>query len=286
MVVTHWYNDSIGNGLCLRLHDVPNTLSGDILRLRRNAPEIELSIEINGNMIRSIPTAPLPERPDDPDDDVNEALEDLPIVLIDPRKHFLKRVRYNSEVQNLLKCQGGSCPGKPLSPHIIQLHGKSPTGKLVFEKFWRYDQILPYYCSVALYKRWTLELIAALKCLHSLGIVHRDVKIENVLWTHQGDHIILCDLEEHWGCRDPPEICYKYTTKAEDAGWTMKSDIYDIGCFIKGLIYSDLPPTSQIQKEWVVPPPFDVIVEACSRPKPEDRPTLDEVAAMVEAVLE
>lgn len=108
-----------------------------------------LNYEIVGDEIRQLEQAPLPPPRDDYDDDaesVNEALATLPEMQVDPNKHFVKKSKYVSEIQNLLKCQGGSCPGVPKSAHIIQLLGKSPSGELVFEKFTSSQPCIPNRC--------------------------------------------------------------------------------------------------------------------------------------------
>ena len=70
--------------------------------------------------------------------------------------------------------------------------------------------------------------------------------------------------------------------QVSDAGWTEKSDIYDLGGVIKGMIYGNVPITHSV--EWPVPPPLDAVVEACTRQRPEDRLSLDELYATVEQI--
>ena len=94
----------------IRLADIPNTLSGDILRLHQNLPDIEGSFEIDGDEIHHIDNVPPLRVYDDDFEDMTPALADLPLVQVDPSKHHTKKGRYQSEVYNLLRCQGGSCP--------------------------------------------------------------------------------------------------------------------------------------------------------------------------------
>jgi hypothetical protein len=122
------------SGNFLRLVDVPNTLPGEILRLKKAMPPIEGNFEINGNEINTIKSIPPRPTYDDDTEDITEELALLPTVEVDEEKHHLKKGRYKSEIQTLLKCQGGSYPGRPLSPHVIPLLGKSKDGELVFEK--------------------------------------------------------------------------------------------------------------------------------------------------------
>ena len=135
-------NDDYAQGVqdqyqCIRVADIPGTLSGDILRLERNLPTLNATgnFEIIGDEVRPFTHAPPPPDNDDDFEDVNTALGSLPEVEVDPHKHFLKKSKYVSEIQNLITCQGGSCPGVPISTHIIQLLGESSIGELVFEKF-------------------------------------------------------------------------------------------------------------------------------------------------------
>ncbi|KGO75386.1 hypothetical protein PITC_080720 [Penicillium italicum] len=282
MVESFWYEDEQDEtafGTFVRLVDIPGSLSGDILRLHRDLPLIEGHFEVDGDVIRQITNPPQPPIREEDSEDLTPILARLPEIEIDASRHFTKKGRYRSEVENLLKCQGGSCPGIPLSPHIIKLLGKSPAGELVFEKLDPRYFALGRFFSIAIYKQWTLHIIAALKILHSLGIVYRDLHIENLLFSTDGQTLILADLEGRWGQRSAPEIVLEDTL---DSNWTEKSDIYDIGVVIKCIIYANIPITSEV--EWPVPPPFDRIVEACTRTDPAERPELIELEAMVESI--
>ena len=61
------------------------------------------------------------------------------------------------------------------------------------------------------------------------------------------------------------------------------TDIYDVGrVVIPQMIYGNAPVTGAVERP--VPPPLNKIVEACTRDLPEERPTLDELYAMVERI--
>lgn len=265
---------------CIRLSDLPGTLSGDILRLKRNLPALDPkhSYEIRGDEIRVLPTSPAPPDSNDDSEDIHAELLLLPLVAVDPTKHFVKKGKYASEIRNLLACQGGSCQGIPRSPHIIRLLEKSAQDDLVFEKM-NPRYILASVYPLSQYKTWILHLIDGLMCLHSLGIVHRDLRIDNLVFTPDGSTLCIIDLESRWGNRLAPEISRDATL---DAGWTEKSDIYDIGHVIKGMIFGNTPVTNVV--EWAVPAPLDAVVEACTRALPEQRPTLRELYHMVSAL--
>ncbi|KAK4183564.1 kinase-like domain-containing protein [Podospora australis] len=257
-----WYEDGTQQlGQYVRLFDIPGTLSGDILRLERPLPAVS-------------------NEPEDDFEDVSDLVAKLPLIQVDPSKHFTKKGKYRSEIENLLKCQGGSCPGTVLSPHLVHLLGASADGQLVFEKLSTRGPVLARFFSLETYKRWILDIIDALSCLHSLGIVHRDLRIDNCLFAQDGSRLVVCDLESRWGQRAAPEIAFD--GGVEDSGWTTRSDIYDIGNCIKCMVYANAPITNQV--EWPVPQPLRAVVEACMRKSPDDRPTLLELQKMVEAI--
>jgi hypothetical protein len=259
--------------------DIPGTLSGDILRLKQDLPQIEGNFAINGNEINMIET--IPPRPiyDDDTDDISDELALLPTIEVDKDKHHLKKGKYKSEIQTLLKCQGGTCPGRSLSPYVISLFGKSKDGELVFEKLSPQYPILFQFCSVAVYKRWIQHLVQGLGALHSIGIVHLDIHTGNVLFTADGQKLVLANLERRWGQRNAPEIAWD---DGIDSGWTVKLDIFEIGTLIRWMIYANAPRTKQI--DWPVPAPFDKIADACQRADPQAQPTLDEISAMLDPI--
>ncbi|KAG6367252.1 hypothetical protein INS49_001438 [Diaporthe citri] len=284
---TYWYeiegdsNDLQERYHVVRLADIPGTLSGDILRLKHNLPVLNTdhAYDIVGDEVRQLQAAP--PLPDDRDDaeDTSEMLAVLPVVEVDPAIHFAKKGKYASEIRNLLACQGGSCPGVPKSDHVIQLLGKSRAAELVFNKFtprYVFGQVYP----LATYKTWILQVIDGLRCLHSVEIVHRDLRIDNLV-VAESSRLVIIDLESRWGNRLAPEVSRRPIL---DAGWTEKSDIYDLGYLVKEMIYGNVAITNLV--DWPVPPPLQAIVEACTRVSPDDRPTLDELAAMVNGIVE
>ncbi|KAI9815422.1 MAG: hypothetical protein M1826_002052 [Phylliscum demangeonii] len=281
-IETYWRDNGTPQGQLVRLFDRPGTLSGDILRLWLNLPPLSGPVEIDGDSIRMLaeaPPAPPTEKFDDDSEDLTSALAPLPIITPDPALHFVKQGKYRSEIENLLKCQQGACPGLSLSPSIVRLLGRSPDGGLVFEKHkLHYFGLFPSR-SVAVYKQWIKQFIVALRCLHSLGIVHRDLRTANLLFSADGTRLIICDLEGRWGQYYAPELV---SSNGLEAGWTEKSDIYDLGVCIRHLIYGNFPINRQV--EWPVPPPFDDFVAACTRAAPEDRPTLDQLSDMVDQI--
>ncbi|KAJ5339296.1 hypothetical protein N7452_006024 [Penicillium brevicompactum] len=272
---TYWYEHQ-----CIRLADITGTISGDILRLQQNLPDSvdNADHEIIGDQVRPLVNVPLLPELDDDSEDLDTILAALPTVEVDSSKHFIKKGKYKSEICNLLECQGGSCPGVPKSSYIIQLLGKSPEGNLVFEKF-KSRFVLGYIYTLDVYKDWLLQIISGMKTLHSLGIIHRDLRIDNIIFSSDTFRVLICDLEGRWGNRLAPEVSCEPVL---DAGWTTKSDIYDLGYLVKGMIYGNVPVTMAV--EWPVPNSLAAAVEACTRNKPEERPCLDDLYAMLEKI--
>jgi len=263
----------------IRLFDKPHTSSGDILRLNQNLPDISGSFEIDSDAVRHIDNPPpLPEYDDDTED-MTSALASLPTIQVDPSKHHIKRGKHKSEIDNLLRCQGGSCPGSPISPHITHLLGKSTTNELVFKKLAPRYLILHRFCSLQVYKQWMIDLVTAVKALHAHGIVHRDLHIENLLFSNDGQRLVVADLECRWGLRWAPEIV---CDDGNDSGWTRKSDICDVGTCIQCLIYANVPVTRQV--EWAVPAPFDGLVGMCKRSDPEGQPSAGQLLDLLEGM--
>lgn len=140
--------------------------------------------------------------------------------------------------------------------------------------------MLARFSSLEKYKRWILHILDSVSCLHHLGILHRDLRIDNLLFTQDGSRLVVCDLESRW----VPRAACKITFDAgwQDLGWTTRSDIYDIGNCIKGMVSANAPLASQVQRP--VPEQLQPIVEACMRKSPDNRPTLLELREMVGAI--
>lgn len=87
-----WIEDGTPLGLCVRLVDIPSTLSGDILRLHHDLPPLEGHTEIDGDIVRTIDQPPHPAEDDEEEDDsedISAVVSELPLVPhVDPTKHF------------------------------------------------------------------------------------------------------------------------------------------------------------------------------------------------------
>jgi serine/threonine protein kinase len=279
--MTFWFEDGTELGQCVRILDVPGTLSGDILRLCRQLPSVSGHCEIDGDNIRPLDHClKHPKLEEGDSEDVSELVAELPVVAVDQSKHFVKKGKYRSEVQNFIKCQGGSVPGRPLSSNVIQLLGRSSNGELVFEKLRSNRETFYRSHTLDVYKSWILQLINGLECLHNVGIVHRDLRSDNIVFSEDGKRLLICDLESRWGMRLAPEVALR--GGIEDSGWSPMSDIYDIGGCIKSMVYANHPLTNFV--EWPVPHPLQAIVDACMRPAAGERPSLAELREMVDKI--
>ncbi|KAJ5876462.1 uncharacterized protein N7529_002046 [Penicillium soppii] len=100
--------DSAGDRRCIRLADIPGTISGDILRLKQNLPDSvdHGDHEIIGDKVRPILNPPPPPELDDDSEELDTILASLPIVDVDSSKRFVKKGKYKSEIRNLLECEG------------------------------------------------------------------------------------------------------------------------------------------------------------------------------------
>lgn len=280
-ITSIWYEDGTPLGRYVRLFDLPGTLSGDILRLNRNLPSVPGHFEIKGDVIRPLEIRPNPPHPlEDDSEDTTDLISLLPVINVDASNHFMKKPKYRSEITNLLRLQGGSCPGTRCSPYLIHLLGASATGDLVFEKLATRGPTLGRFSTLATYKRWLLHLLDALAAMHAAGIVHRDLRVDNLLFEEGGERLVVCDLEGRWGQRVAPEVAWEGSP--EDSGWSERSDVYDVGGCVKGMVYANAPITPQV--EWPVPDPLRQVVEACMQELPEARPTVGELREMVEAI--
>ncbi|KAI9714037.1 MAG: hypothetical protein M1820_000767 [Bogoriella megaspora] len=277
---TFWYEGEEDAVRCLRIYDMPGSLSGNLLRLLQNLPAITTDCEIDGDVIRPLQNPPPPPEPlSDDSRDVSAELELLPTISNIGKEHFVKSPKYENEIFNLLKCQAGKCPGLPLSPNIVQLLGKSNDGKLVFPKYLTPISVVGPVHSICVYKSWILQLLRGVQTLHSVGIIHRDLRIDNIVFSQDRETLIICDLESQWGNRAAPEILHNSKL---DAGWTQLSDIWDVGNCIKSLLYGNNPINSVV--EWKIPPPFGRVVEACQRTVPHERAGVEELIEMVESI--
>ncbi|KAF8070067.1 kinase-like domain-containing protein [Lyophyllum atratum] len=273
----YWYARDDKEPLYVKIIDQPGTLSGNILRHLADLPPLSTHSEIEGETIRSVPYHPPSDEPEPDDEDTTHEVLDLPVVVFDEKIHFAKRPKYKSEIVNLLKIKGGS-------PHVVELLGRTDDGQLVFP---RYEPAMPPSVrinplTIALLRRWSLQLAEAVCFLHSLGIIHRDLNIRNVLVTADYQNMLLCDFECRWGSSEAPEIWRSLHLSHSEIPYSEKSDVYCFGVMLNNLIMANNPRNPWVH--FTVPPPFSSILQACRAENCVDRPSMREVKAMLEAI--
>ena len=299
------FDDTTPEGQYIKLTNHPGTLSGDILRLIRNLPILDGSHEIDGDVIMHIGTTELRSPPGlwAHPEYVQDLLAPLPLVEFDPEIYYQKVPRCRSEIENLLKCQGGACPGYARSRHVVRLLGKSEAGELIFP---RYRSMRPNVhlrqWTLPTYKNWILQIISGLRYLHAHDVVHGDLGLDSLLCSEiereeliqygdrgAGTRLIICnlkgkrgDLQAQYSRRIAPEVDCEDLTPT--AGWSTRSDIYDLGTLIESLVYGTFPATSAV--EWPVPDALEDLVSACTQADPEKRATLAEVEQMVKDLID
>jgi len=232
-----WYGDV---PYYVKLVGIPGTLAGDILRLKSDL-------------------------------DFSEEVAKLPLIAFDPEKHFKKSTTYKQEIRYLLQCRG--------SPRIVQLLGRTEEGALVFPKFKRsfMETLLSNKDQGRMQniRRWMVEVIDGVACLHSLGIIHRDL---NIL---ESDPLVICDLQ----CLHSTYHCQPFEIDGGDYGnFSFASDVFALGALLWESCFYNAPYSRDILLDNPPPPPFRDIFVACTQEKPEDRSTLTQLRVMYEAI--
>ncbi|KAJ8338787.1 hypothetical protein SKAU_G00355730 [Synaphobranchus kaupii] len=137
----------------------------------------------------------------------------------------------------------------------------------------------------------TRQLLGALEHCHQSGVVHRDVKPQNILIKTDTQQIKLIDF----GCGDPlkdtPYEEFSGTKRYQPPEWFAKEEflagpgtVWSVGVTLYQMVCGKLPFTvfnsssmQQVQfPEWLSPGIVDFI-GCCLRPQVEDRPTLGQL---------
>jgi serine/threonine protein kinase len=267
-----WYGDP---PCYVKLVGVPGTLAGDILRLKGDLPRYNCDLEIIGDNVSETERKPTVFEGVDPDlEDCSNDLAKLPLVAFDAAKHFTKYPTYKQEIRYLLQCRG--------SPHIVQLLGRTKEGALVFPKFKRSFLITVLsntdHSRIQNITRWMLDIIDGVAYLQSLGIVHRDLVMRNIL---ESDPLVICDLQ----CHHATGHCRPFEIDGGDYGkFSFASDIFALGTLLWECCFYNNPHNRNVLLDNPPPPPFHDIFVACTQEKPEDRPTLAQLRTMYEAI--
>lgn len=107
-------------------------------------------------------------------------------------------------------------------------------------------------------KRITLQLIMGVKYLHSFGIVHRDLKLENVMMSDAGDtaipKIVDFGLSKIIGPQEKAQepfgtVGYVAPEVLKQKPYSFSCDVWSIGCIMYALISGSLPFDSNSERE-------------------------------------
>ena len=268
-----WYGDP---PYYLKLIGAPGTLAGDIMLLRSDLPRYNCDLEIIGDDVRDTERKPMVDQEVDPDiEDCSEEMAKLPLISLDAEKHFAKSPTYKQEIRYLLQCRG--------SPHVVQLLGRTEEGALVFPKFQRAFNVTvinnPDDRRIQNIRRWMLDIIDGVAYLHSLGIVHRDLTMRNIL---ESDPLVICDLQ----CLNATGHSRAFEIDDGDySKFSFASDVFALGTLLWECSFYNNPHSRAVLLDNPPPPPFRDIFMACTQEKPEDRPTLTQLRAMYEAII-
>ncbi|MRX56286.1 protein kinase [Bacillus idriensis] len=97
-----------------------------------------------------------------------------------------------------------------------------------------------------------LKVLKAIKILHDNGIVHRDLRIPNILMKNQSIHIIDFGLARRLS--DSREVCKSETKYSEEKMLfrevSYQSDFFALGHFVLFLLYSGYVPSSGKNRSW------------------------------------
>jgi serine/threonine-protein kinase len=97
--------------------------------------------------------------------------------------------------------------------------------------------------------RILLELLTIVECFHEKGIIHRDLRIPNIIERNGELHIIdfglACFLTDEEDL-EPDEHPEKLRMRAV----TVKSDLFALGHFALFLLYSTYEPLSKKERSW------------------------------------
>jgi serine/threonine protein kinase len=142
--------------------------------------------------------------------------------------------------------------------------------------------MLGRFSSLATYKHWILHLIDRLKTLHSPGIVHLDLRADNLVFSSDGQRLIIIDLEAREPLRGAR--CPRDRRQRRAGRLGMVHPIRHLRHW--KLSKAWCMPANRLRSSngESQPPPKPLSTRVCMRPDPGGRPTLVTLRKMVGSI--
>ncbi|KAF8878992.1 kinase-like domain-containing protein [Gymnopilus junonius] len=123
-----------------------------------------------------------------------------------------------------------------------------------------------------------LDVIDGVTYLHSLGIVHRDLVMRNIL---DSNPLVICDLQSHHATSHchPVEI-----DDGDYSKFSFASDVFALGALLWECCFYNNPLNRAVLLDNPPPPPFRDIFIACTQERAEDHPTITQLRAMYDTI--
>lgn len=152
--------------------------------------------------------------------------------------------------------------------------------------------------------RYIVDVGEGLLQVHARGVIHRDIKLANILWDSEKDEALLTDfgLSRHLAdVRSVAGTPWYMAQEAFDGKVTPSSDVYSLAVSLFHLITGQLPFPATTLKDLVqqvarglpnpdprcqgIPEPLERVLRQGLAARPEDRPALSSFVATLRGVL-
>lgn len=160
----------------------------------------------------------------------------------------LQPEKRNQQVYRQMMCKELEILMSMQSPYIVQTAGIEPVeglGMCIVMEYIdgvRLDEWLNLKQSKENRFRIAVELLKATEYIHSIGVVHRDLKPGNIMVTRNGEHLKLIDFgladNDHIAILKQPAGTPKYTSpeQATENRPDIRNDIYSLGIILQLLL--------------------------------------------------